>query len=167
MEDLRLRHLGELIDKGALDQEIFEAIAHGTVYLLGQDAPAAQGVEELKVRCKCDLRVFATAGELVAAVREHAPSVVILAAGAGEPGVSGILPELLVAAFGAAPVPVVVFSSDPDWPTSFEALTYPQLRLVSVEQGSEGLLEALGQFMAVERTQAPSRRISCSRSASA
>jgi len=154
VEDLRLRHLGDLIDKGALDQEIFEAIAHGTLYLIGKDPRAAQGIEELRVRCKCDLRVFAGAEELLAAVAERAPSVVLLAGEAGEPGVSGILPELLVASFGVAPMPVVVFSGDSAWLTSFEALTYPQLRLVRVEQGSEGLLDALGQFMTVERTQA-------------
>ena len=157
VDDLRLRHLSDLIEKGALDQELFEAVVHGVIYLLDSAQESPQVLESFRLRFKCDLRAYETARDLLRAVAERRPSAVLILARATEPGACEMLPGLLVACYGDAPVPVVLVSDDPSWLTTFEVLTYPQLSFVNTGKGPDGLLSALEQFVKVERTGASLR----------
>ena len=150
--ELRLRHLSELIGKGALDQDIYEAIVQGTVHLLDPEGEAADLVRDFRLRYKCDLTVFESPDEFVAAALGHMPAAAVVVARPGAADTFAALPELLVAAFGHNPVPVVLLSDDDACLLEFEALTYPTLTFVPTDGGPEDLLDALDAFIAVDRT---------------
>lgn len=150
-ERLRLKHLAALIEKGALDRDIFEAVVHGRLYFLGDDPASASLLNDFRLRCKCDLRAFENAAELFEAVRSRPPAAVVVAGRYAGPGICTVLPELLVAAFGRDPVPVVVLSNRQSLLIRFEVLTYPALRFTPQEKGTEGLLTALERYVKVER----------------
>ena len=150
--EARLRHLSELIDRGALDQDIFEAVVHGTLYFLQHDAAAAETLADFRLRYRCGVRAFDTCEDLLEAVDEQLPDLVVL--GASDPGEAAneVLPELVVAAFGRDPVPVVLLADDDECRVSFEVLTYPILTFVRSGGRAPGLLAAMQQFLTVERT---------------
>ena len=153
-DDLKVKRLFDLISKGALDQDIYEAVVHGTVYFVDEEGGADAVAEELRLRFKCDLRTFPSGTALIHAVRASLPGLVLLGANAPGLDASAVLPEFLVAAFGRDTVPVVLFSADESWRTAFETLTYPRLTFVSRARGADGLLEAMGQHLTVDRTEA-------------
>lgn len=156
VERVRLKHLAELVCQGALDRDIFEAVVEGKVYFLA-DGPTRDLADEFAVRYKSDLEVFTSRESLEAAVRERLPDAVVLGASEEWAEVVTLLPELLVAAFGAQPPAVVLLSDVEELRTSFEAVTYPSVEVVSPEAGPEALLGALGAHLKVERTGAELR----------
>ena len=152
--ETRLRHLSELIDRGALDQDIYEAVIQGSVYFLHHDEGAAELLADFRLRYRCALEAFDSGETLLDAVRERAPDVVVLGASDPGAGANAVLPELVVATFGRPAIPVVLVSDAQECLTSFEVLTYPALTYMRKREGAEGLLAVLEQFVSVERTTA-------------
>ena len=153
-DKLRLKHLLDLVHKGALDQDIYEAVVEGTVYLLEGEPPSPHVLQDFRLRYKCDLSVFHTVDELLDAARHTLPDAVVVAGQHAAVALPQLLPELLLAAFGTDPVPVVALSDRESLFLTFEVLTYPALAFISREQGAEGLLDALARHLAVTRTEA-------------
>ena len=153
-DKLRLRHLVELVEKGALDQDIFEAVVHGTVYFLHSDGPTSSLLHDFRLRYKCDLWAFESAPELLSAARARRPAAVVVGGVHAGAGLSQLLPELLVAAFGADPVPVVVISDRSSLMITFEVLTYPLLTFAASDGGPAAVVAALAHHVRVERTTA-------------
>jgi len=150
----RLRHLTQLIDRGALDQDIYEATVQGTIHVLDAGGAAADLLSDFRLRYRCDVQVFDAADPLLAAAAEHLPDAVVLVEAAGASQAEAVLPELLVAAFGRDAVPVVLLADDEACRSSFEVLTYPTLTLIRAGVDADGLLAALQPFLCVERTEA-------------
>ncbi|MFW6164093.1 MAG: PP2C family protein-serine/threonine phosphatase [Planctomycetota bacterium] len=150
--ELRLRHLSELIDRGALDEDIYEAVVRGSVFFLHHDEAAARLLADFRLRYRCDIEAFDSGETLLEEVRGRRPDAVVIGASDPSAGANAILPELVVAAFGRAPVPVVLVSDDDECLTSFEVVTYPSLTFLRHSQGPEALLAALEQFLPVDRT---------------
>ena len=154
---LRLKQLAGLVEKGALDHDIYEAVVHGTVYFVDDAEPTPDLADEFRLRYKCDLWAYPSGPELLDAVRGRLPAAVVLGGHPAGLALGEILPELLVAAFGAEPVAVVVRTDDEAVRASFEVLTYPRVRLVGRSAGPEELLAALAELIDVERTGAELR----------
>lgn len=150
-DDLRLRRLLDLIQKGALDHDIYEAIVNGTVYFLDEEPPTPDLEQGFRLRVKCELLGFESVDALLDAVRGSRPAIVLLGARAPGGDASQILPELLVSTFGAEAIPVVLFSDDEAWARAFEVLTYPRIVFVDKARGADGFVEAIGQFAEVEQ----------------
>lgn len=148
----RLRHLSALIDRGALDQDIYEAVVQGTILCLNHDAAAARLVSDFRLRNRCDLKAFDSVEGLLDAIADGLPDVVVIGASDPSAAANAVLPELVVAAFGREPVPVVLLADDDACLVSFEVLTYPMLTFLQHRAGSAGLLSAVEQFLEVSRT---------------
>jgi len=150
----RLRHRAGLVQRRAPDKNLFEAVVEGTIYFLDDERPMSGLLEEFCSRYRCDLRAFESGMGLLEAVRRRLPAAVVVGGRPAGLPLRAVLPELLVAAYGGEPLPVVVLSDDQSLMAEFEALTYPRLTFVAQKGGAAALLRALASCVVVEHTEA-------------
>ena len=141
--------LFNLVQSGALRAEALKPTIQGTVYIADEESETSELFHEITQRYGCRFEMFHSGAELLDAVKQKVPDLLIVSAQVSGMSAPKLLSELRVARIGAPAVPAIVCATSHDCRKEFDLLTYPEYTFVEKPCETQVMVDAIGRYLTI------------------